>query len=56
MNDAIKILKEKISQVENDIERVVSEQGTERQRVSMQDYLEYLKDELRMLERNERKL
>jgi len=50
------ILKEKIAQVQTDIERVNSQQGTEKQRMIMQDFLEYLKDELRMLENNERKL
>jgi hypothetical protein len=53
MNAGTIVLKEKILKVEQDLAKIQTEQGSERQRVSMIDYLEYLKDELRMLEQNE---
>jgi hypothetical protein len=52
MSNESTVLKEKIAQVQSDLERVNAQQGTEKQRMVMQDYLDYLKDELSMLERN----
>jgi hypothetical protein len=54
MNDEIKYIKEKIVQVENDLTNFQNEQGAERKRITLIDYIAYLKDELKMLEENER--
>jgi translation initiation factor 1 (eIF-1/SUI1) len=54
MTDEIKYIKEKIVQVEADLVKVQNEQDAERKRITLIDYIAYLKDELKMLEENER--
>jgi hypothetical protein len=54
MSLSIKELKEKISKVEQDL-RKLAEQGSTIQAVStLSSYKEYLEDELKILEQNER--
>jgi len=50
MNEDIKILKEKIARVEKDLNDSILEDNSEKKRTVLTDYLEYLKDELKMLE------
>jgi hypothetical protein len=50
MNDDIKILQEKIARVEKDLSESMAEDNSEKKRTVLSDYLEYLKDELRMLQ------
>lgn len=45
-------LKEKISKIDEDIIKLRSEVGSERKIAVLNDYKEYLKDEVRMIERN----
>jgi len=54
MNDEISILKSKILKVEEDISKTTSEAGSEKKRITLMDYLDYLKDELRMMETDPR--
>jgi hypothetical protein len=54
MNDEISILREKISRVEEDIAKTTNESGSEKKRITLMDYLDYLKDELKMLETDPR--
>ena len=49
MNE-IAILKEKIERVKKDIEKCLAEENSEKKRTTLSDYLDYLKDELKMLE------
>ena len=49
MNE-ITILKEKIKRVKEDIEKCLSEENSEKKRTVLLEYLDYLKDELKMLE------
>ena len=50
MNDEITILQEKIARVEKDLNESMAEDNSEKKRTVLTDYLEYLKDELRMLQ------
>jgi len=54
MNNEIDILRSKIVKVQEDIARTASESGSEKKRTTLLDYLEYLKDELRMMENDPR--
>jgi ribosome-interacting GTPase 1 len=54
MSNDISILKEKIARVESDLATVQNESGTEKKRITLIDYLAYLKDELKMLETDDR--
>jgi len=54
MNDEISILKSKILKVEEDISKTTAEAGSEKKRITLMDYLDYLKDELRMMETDPR--
>lgn len=47
MNEQIKILEEKILRVEKDL---ITSDNNEKKRTTLSDYLEYLKDELKMLQ------
>jgi len=53
MNNDIAILQEKISRVESDIKNSQGE-NNEKKRTTLIDYLAYLKDELKMLEDDDR--
>ena len=53
MNNDIAILQEKISRVESDIKSAHGE-NNEKKRTTLIDYLAYLKDELKMLEEDDR--
>jgi hypothetical protein len=53
MNGDIELLKQKMERVKEDIENVQGE-NTEKKRTILIDYLAYLKDELKMLEEDER--
>jgi hypothetical protein len=53
MNNDIAILQEKISRVESDIKNTQGE-NNERKRTTLIDYLAYLRDELKMLEEDDR--
>ena len=53
MNNDIAILQEKISRVDSDIKNSQGE-NNEKKRTTLIDYLAYLKDELKMLEEDER--
>jgi len=46
----IKLLLEKIRRVERDLSNAVSEENSEKKREVLSDYLQYLKDELNMLQ------
>lgn len=50
MKSDIQLLKEKIAVVEADLEKTTIENGSEKKRITLIDYIAYLKDELRMLE------
>ena len=54
MNNEIDILRSKIVKVQEDIAQTASESGSEKKRITLMDYLEYLKDELRMMESDPR--
>jgi hypothetical protein len=54
MNNEISILRDKIARVEEDIAKTTNESGSEKKRITLMDYLDYLKDELRMLETDPR--
>jgi hypothetical protein len=49
-----KELKEKISQVDQDLKKLAESGGTIQAVSTLSSYKEYLEDELRMMERNER--
>jgi hypothetical protein len=53
MNGEIDLLKQKIERVKEDIEKVQGE-NSEKKRTILIDYLAYLKDELKMLEEDDR--
>lgn len=52
MNDHIKHLQQRIEQVTKDLNNTLSEDNSEKKRATLSDYLEYLKDELRMAQEN----
>ena len=54
MNNEITVLRSKIVKVQEDIAQTASESGSEKKRTTLLDYLEYLKDELRMMENDPR--
>ena len=54
MNKQIKILQEKIAKVQKDIAENSADENSEKKRMVLSDYLDYLRDELRMLEQNNR--
>lgn len=54
MNEQIKILQEKIVRVEKDIAENSTDDNSEKKRMMLGDYLVYLKDELRMLQNENR--
>ena len=54
MNNGISILRDKIIRVEEDIAKTANESGSEKKRITLIDYLDYLKDELRMMESDPR--
>jgi hypothetical protein len=54
MSGEIAILRSKIAKVEEDIAKTTSESGSEKKRITLMDYLDYLKDELRMMESDPR--
>jgi hypothetical protein len=54
MNNEISILKDKIARVEEDIAKTTNESGSEKKRITLIDYLDYLKDELKMMESDPR--
>jgi hypothetical protein len=54
MNNEISILKDKIARVEEDIAKTTNESGSEKKRITLMDYLDYLKDELKMMESDPR--
>jgi len=54
MTDEISILKSKIAKVEEDLNKTTSESGSEKKRITLIDYLEYLRDELKMMETDPR--
>lgn len=49
MND-IEILKGKIARVEKDLANIHNEENSEKKRITLIDYIAYLKDELKALE------
>ena len=53
MNGEIELLIQKIKRVEEDIKNVQGE-NNEKKRTTLIDYLAYLKDELKMLEEDDR--
>jgi hypothetical protein len=53
MNGEIELLVQKIQRVEEDIKNTQGE-NNERKRTTLIDYLAYLKDELKMLEEDDR--
>jgi len=53
MNGETELLKQKIERVKEDIENVQGE-NSEKKRTILIDYLAYLKDELKMLENDDR--
>jgi prefoldin subunit 5 len=53
MNGEIELLKQKIERVKEDLEKVQGE-NNEKKRTILIDYIAYLKDELKMLEEDER--
>jgi hypothetical protein len=53
MNGEIELLVQKIQRVEEDIKNVQGE-NNEKKRTTLIDYLAYLKDELKMLEEDDR--
>jgi hypothetical protein len=54
MKSDIEIYKDKIKFVEDDLASCQNENGAERKRIALIDYIAYLKDELKMLENEER--
>ena len=54
MTDQISILKDKIVRVEQDLASAQNDSSSEKKRVTLIDYLAYLKDELKMLENDDR--
>jgi hypothetical protein len=54
MTDQISILKDKIVRVEQDLASAQNDSNSEKKRVTLIDYLAYLKDELKMLENDDR--
>jgi len=54
MNEQIKALQEKIANVQKDIAENSADENSEKKRMVLSDYLDYLRDELRMLEQNDR--
>ena len=54
MKSDIEIYKEKIKFVEDDLASCQNENGAERKRIALLDYIAYLKDEHKMLENEER--
>jgi hypothetical protein len=54
MKSDIEILKEKIARVEKDLIQTQMDNGGEKKRLTLIDYLDYLKDDLKMLENDER--
>ena len=50
----IQLLKQKIAKVEEDLQNANNEANGERKRVTLIDYIAYLKDELRFLEEKQR--
>ena len=54
MTDQISILKYKIVRVEQDLASAQNDSSSEKKRVTLIDYLAYLKDELKMLENDDR--
>jgi len=54
MNNEISILRDKIARVEEDIAKTTNESGSEKKRITLMDYLDYLKDELKMMESDPR--
>jgi len=55
MNNDIEILQEKITRVEKDLHESMTEDNSEKKRTVLADYLDYLKDELRMLQNDDRR-
>ena len=54
MKSDIEMYKDKIKFVETDLASCQNENGSERKRIALTDYIAYLKDELKMLEDEER--
>jgi hypothetical protein len=54
MSLSIKELKEKISKVEQDLRKLAEQGGTIQAVSTLSSYKEYLEDELKILEQNER--
>jgi hypothetical protein len=54
MSLSIKELKEKISQVQQDLRKLAEDGGTIQAISTLSSYKEYLEDELKILEQNER--
>ena len=54
MKSDIEMYKDKIKFVEADLASCQNENGVERKRIALIDYIAYLKDELKMLEDEER--
>jgi len=54
MKSDIEMYKDKIKFVEADLASCQNENGSERKRIALIDYIAYLKDELKMLEDEER--
>jgi hypothetical protein len=54
MSLSIKELKEKISQVQQDLRKLAEDGGTIQAISTLRSYKEYLEDELKILEQNER--
>lgn len=55
MNE-LDILKQKIKKVEEDLDKTQAEENSEKKRITLIDYLAYLRDELKMLEDEQREL
>ena len=53
MNGEIELLKQKIERVQKDIENTQGE-NSEKKRTILIEYIDYLKDELKMLEQDDR--
>jgi hypothetical protein len=53
MNGEIELLKQKIERVQKDIENTQGE-NSEKKRTVLIEYIDYLKDELKMLEQDDR--